>query len=742
MKLLYILAAGMILSVSGLNTSAQGTTDANVFGHVVASGDGEHIPFINVLIEGTRFGTITDVSGHYMITNLPEGRHILVVRGMGYETNKIEFEIIVNQSIEIDVEVSYLGVDLDEIVITASPTQSGFRYQPDMTYIGENLQKRSEASFGEMLNGEPGVAMRSMGSAPSRPVIRGMDGDRILVLENGERMGDISETSADHTISLDPLVASRLEVVRGPASLLYGSSALGGVINLMTTDIPDRWDKGSSGVVSLQGATMNNMGAGFGRFTYGSDNWAASGRIAHRRSSDINTPEGLISGTSMNNLDASFGYGFSRNGASGGLSLAISDMAYEIPENAEDPDEGVEIKVQRHALQGRVNLERNGFFDKGQLRFNASHMHQQEIEYEVENGLIDQEVEIEYRKYGFSSTYTMQHKPFEFFDRGALGINLHGHNLDVIGDDVYTPGELRLNLGAFTFQEIPLSRTMRLQAGLRFDLQHTGAIANAAFPDISSSRNSFNYTGSVGFNHRPLENLEVGGQFARSHRNPSVEELFADGAHLGLGVYEVGDLNIKDEIGQGADLFIRWSNGTLEFEVAGFVNYFRNYIIFEPTGETDPVSGYPVFRYTGDEARLMGGEFSAAIKLHDNVELGLGADYVDGKRFSNGTTYLPFIPPLRFMADLEYDFGPGWIGGKVHSVAAQNRVAPEENFTDGYTLLGFSAGYRLMSPGRHVIILRVDNLLNQRYRDHLSRIEDRNFPMPGRNISLSYRLFF
>src|SRR5690554_5248907 len=220
--------------------------------------------------------------------------------------------------------------------------------------MGEEIQRRSEPSFGEMLNGQPGVAMRSMGSAPARPVIRGMDGDRILVLENGERMGDISETSADHSISLDPLAASRVEVIRGPASLLYGSSALGGVINLMTTDIPDQWEEGLSGVVSAQGATMNNMGAGFGRLTYGGEKNAFSGRMALREAGDITTPEGKIPGTFMHNYDGSLGWGMNHKKLNGGLSLSVSDQAFGIPESIDVPEESVEIRAGRMALQGRL----------------------------------------------------------------------------------------------------------------------------------------------------------------------------------------------------------------------------------------------------------------------------------------------------------------------------------------------------------------------------------------------------
>jgi iron complex outermembrane recepter protein len=603
-------------------------------------------------------------------------------------------------------------------------------------------QRRSEASFGEMLNHSPGIAMRSFGSSPARPVIRGMDGDRILILENGERMGDISETAADHSIALDPLVTNRIEIVRGPSSLLYGPSALGGVINLMTTDIPDRWDRGSSGVVSLQGASMNRMGAGFGRYTYGGDKTAFTGRLAHRQSSNIRTPDGVLPGTSINNIDGSLGIGFINDRTVGGASLSHVSQRYEIPENIDDPDEGVEIRMQRQAMQGRANFERNGFFDRAQVRFNASRMFQQEIEYEWEGGLYDEDVELEYEKYAFSSTLTLQHRPHELFDRGAVGLNLYGHNLDVGGDEANTPGERRMNLGLFTFQEIPMTNKMRLQTGLRIDFQHTGALPNNYFPDITTSRNAVNYSGSIGFNYQSVEGLEIGGQFARSHRNPSVEELYSQRPHLGAGVFKIGDATLKDEIGQGADLFIRLNGGGVHFETAGFINYFRNYIIFEPDGEIDDASGLPVFRYTGDEARLMGGEISASAELTSGLTLNLGVDYVDGKRIRNGSEYLPFIPPLRFMAGLERDFGPFWIGGRFITAARQNRVAPEEDATDGYNLLGLSAGYRTSGPGNHGIILRVDNLLNERYRDHLSRVAERNFPMPGRNFSLAYRLFF
>lgn len=721
-------------------------TDANIFGHVVNAETGEHVPFINLQIQGTRIGTITDASGHYILTNLPPGQHTLIVQGMGYQRTEVEFEAVLNRTLEVDVEVIRVGLNLEEVVLTASPTASGFRYQPDAVFTGEMLQRRSEPSFGEMLNGQPGIAMRSFGSAPARPVIRGMDGDRILILENGERMGDISHTSADHSISLDPLIASRVEVVRGPASLLYGSSALGGVINLMTTDIPDLWDRGLTGVVSGQGATVNSMGAGFGRLTYGSENWATSARFSYRNAGDINTPVGEVPGTSMNNYDGSVGWGINNGNVVGGLSLSLSNQAFEIPESPDDPDESVEIRAQRISLQGRFGRDLGGsFFDQAQVRFNATRFFQDEVEIEIEeDGTLDEEVELSYNMLAFNSTITLQHKPRYIFDRGAVGLSLQAQSVDMDGLDVFTPGEQRISLAAFTFQEIPLSARLRLQFGIRLDFQNTKALPNEFFPNVDQNRNALNYSGSFGLNYRPSQFVEIGGQFARSHRNPMVEELFANGPHLGAGVYERGNVNLNDEIGHGVDVFATLKRSFFEMEVAGFFNDFRNYIIFQPTGEFHEPSGYQIFEYMGGEAQLIGGEIAVGIQLTNRLILNTNIDYVRGYRVIDNADNenLPVIPPFRFNNALQYDFDRGWLGASFRVVSKQSLVAPDEDETDGYSLLGFEAGYRLNFNGRHVFMLRVDNALDTQYRDHLSRIEDRNFFMPGRNINLTYRWFF
>ena len=710
-------------------------------GRIISSQDKQAIPFITLMIEDTNIGTATDENGHFQIINLPAGEYNLMVRGMGYQTTRRQINSAAGEDFFLEIAIPPSIYNLNEVVFTASPTASGFRYQSDLSFVGEELQKRSEVSFGEMLDGEPGLAMRSMGSAPARPVIRGMDGDRILILEHGERMGDVSESGAGHSLTMDPLSANRVEVVKGPASLMYGSSALGGVINLMTSDIPMDWDMGSTGILSMQGATVNNMGAGFARYTYGDQNWAATSRMAYRNSGNMRTPEGRMPGTYMNNYDAAVGLGINRSHLDGGVSLSFNGQVYGLPEHMDDPDEQVEVRQQRYSMQGRFNFERDGFFDKAQVRFNTSILRQEEFEMERGNGIWEEDMELSHHKNTFSTTLTLQHQPHSIFDRGAVGLNIHGHRLDIDGDEAYTPGEDRLNAGLFVYQEIPISERVRFQAGARMDLQHTSALPNEVFTDVDQSRNAANFTGSAGLNYRPVQSVEIGGQFARSHRNPMVEELFANGPHLCSGVYELGSTDLKDEIGHGGDLFISWTHNIISLELAGFLNVFENYIIFEPLGMIDPASNLPVFAYLGDKARFFGGEFSMNITPTPKWNSGITMDYVNARRNSDSKEYLPFIPPFRFTFQTEYDFGPAWVSAKVRSVAQQNKVAAEEDVTGGYTLLGMSAGFRINSRGNHVIILRADNLLDTKYRDHLSRIEDRHFSMPGRNINLAYRLY-
>jgi iron complex outermembrane recepter protein len=268
------------------------------------------------------------------------------------------------------------------------------------------------------------------------------------------------------------------------------------------------------------------------------------------------------------------------------------------------------------------------------------------------------------------------------------------------------------------------------------------AVGNDRFPDFHDDRRSVTFSGSIGANVRPTEGLEVGFQLARAHRAPLQEELYSHAAHLGTGAYEIGDPHLRAETGHGVDLFSRFTGERVQAEIAIFHNRIGDYVILSPTDETHAPSGFPVHRYGAADAELTGGEASVDVLLTPRLRLRYGADVVRGTRLGGAREPLPFIPPLRNTVGAKWDADDWWAGSTVRFVATQRRVAADEDPTSGYTLVRVEAGWRHLASGRHVVLLRVDNAFDTVYRDHLSRVENRGVPMPGRNVNLIYRLNF
>jgi iron complex outermembrane recepter protein len=685
----------------------------------------------------------TGTDGRVAFENLPAGDHLLTVAATGFET--LEQRIRLPSDDAIDVVLQPRPLTLDEVSVTASPLRSGVTYTAAQTFRREELTRRMDASIGSMLDGEPGVAMRSLGAAPTRPVIRGFDGDRILVLENGERMGDVGESSADHAVALDPLAIERLEVVRGPASLLYGSGALGGVVNMTTRDMPRTWTRGWEGAIQTQAVSMNRSGSGSGTLIYGAGDWASTVRFSARQAGDIRTPDGRLPDTGISSLDGSVGFVREWNDVQLGISGSFMNREYGIPEAWDDPDEEVVLTMEQESLQARLDWEpvHPGVIQGLEVRTTASRFFQQEIEREFAlGGSVDEDVELEYDAISASSTATLRHGPVGWSGDGALGIAIRVRQMDIGGSEAFFPGVDERSVGIFTFQEAPLGRDVRLQLGGRIESNWNRARPNERFPTADQARNSTAHSGSVGLNWQPGSGWEVGAQVARAHRVPIAEELFADGAHLAAGVFEIGSTELEDEVSHGLDLFVRRDFARGSIEVAGFANWISDYVAFQPLGFLDEDSGFPVFQYQGTDARMVGGEVTANLQLNEVWSLGAGLDYVQGTRTAGAADPLPAIPPLRSRLQLRADPGRWWAGATVRAVSTQDRVAPDEPATDGYVLLDAQAGLRVDPTGNHSVILRVDNAMNTSYRDHLSRLPERDMLMPGRNVSAIYRWRF
>ncbi len=734
------LAVVLLLFGAGNLEACALNTGEPLRGEVVHSATGEPIAGATIFIRELDRGAAANTDGQFALRNLTAGTYTLIVRAVGFTEQTVRVTIPANEEITIELRPEIIRAD--DIIVTASPLGRSIRYQPAQAMNREALQQKAAPGLGEILDGNPGVSSRSFGSAPSRPVIRGMDGERVLVLQNGERMGDLSGTAVDHAVSLDPLSMDRVEVIRGPASLLYGSSAIGGVVNLFSNDIPRQWDTGSSGSLATHVATVNDMGAGLARYQYGGDRFAATGRLIYREGGDLRTPEGRLPDTSINNLSYGAGVGYRSGRFETGLSFSGMDYTYGLPEEIDDPNEKVEIRMNRMNLQSVSTLQMDRFFELVELRIQYSDYQHDEFEMEFEpDGTVDEDLEISFDQQTISSSLLLRHRPAGPFE-GAIGLSFSYSQLDVGGDEALTPNAESYFIAGYIYEEIRLNRFLTMKTGARVEFKEMYVKTNELFPDADQfeDRSDLIFSGAVGLNFSPNRNWESGIQLARAFRTPGVEELYSNAPHLAAGSFDVGDPTLGNEISLGTDFFIRYSNSNVRTELSLFANRINNFVNFSPTGETHQPSGLPIFEYGSTDALLYGFEFQTDIAFSDQLRAGIGFDYVRGRERAGEQNDLPFIPPFRTHLSMMYDTGTWWAGPRLRIANSQERVAPNEDPTDGYLLVGMDAGYRF---GHGVsFALRVDNLLNESYRDHLSRVEDRNNPMPARNINAMLRWEF
>ena len=335
-----------------LNTSdpgGSGLSDDTLTGKITDA-DENPLPGATVWVPELEMGTTTNQYGIFQISGLESGTRTLIIRHVGFQTKETRIIWPVDEeSREGDVHVTFTMqqevVLTDELLVVGSLFDRITRYQPTQSYTSTDIQQRNTSSIGTLLDGETGVAMRSMGNAPARPVVRGMDGERIQVLQNGMKMGDFSATGHDHAVILDPSSLDRVDIVRGPASLIYGSSAMGGIVNVHSGDIPSRWADGASGYIGGEAQSGTESLNGVTRLTYGLGDRAFTFRSSLRNTGDMQTPAGEIPGTDMRSLNLGAGGAWRYGSGYSGGSVQYSDMTYGIPEDPFDLDEEVELAM-------------------------------------------------------------------------------------------------------------------------------------------------------------------------------------------------------------------------------------------------------------------------------------------------------------------------------------------------------------------------------------------------------------
>lgn len=684
--------------------------------------------------------------GSFHFERVPEGTYTLVVERIGYARLQQTVEILDGQTVRVDLELTPSAIRIGGVVVTGVGRERGTdeTFQPTTVLSGSELRRRLGGSVAATLSHEPGIAQRFNGPVAAQPVLRGLSGDRLLLLEDGHRTGDIATTAADHAITVDPLGARRIEVVRGPAGLLYGSNALGGVINVIREEVPRSLPDRVTGTVSTQVESVNRGATGgvFAVVPVGA--FALRAEASGRTLGDSRTPLGPLPSTSATSYTAGVGGSWVFPAGFVGVSVRDHGLDYGVPgefQGEQIPGAhqgGVDIELRRSAARLEGGLLR-GVGPFRSVEFDASYVYFEQTEFETPTVVGSQFGQL---SGGGNLLARHEHEGARLAVEGALGASVFWKDFSSSGSFTGSRPATEFVVALYAYEEFRRG-PVRLQAGARYDWTRTTPLErNSNVLGAIDQRLFGAFSGSAAALFEVREGLTVGASLARAFRTPSIEELFSDGPHLADFSYNIGNPELPAEFGLGADLFVRVTRDDLSLEASIFRNAIDNYVNYAPTGELDPrFRRFPVFQARSDDALLEGAEGRFQWEARRRWVVDGSVSWVRGTRRDTGNP-LPSIPPLAARLGLLHDAADYFLGGDVQTVASQDRTAPLEAATPGHTLLNLEAGLRWMAWDRlHSLTLGADNVTNRVWRDHLSRTRA-VAPQPGRNLRLLYRVTF
>ena len=728
--------------------------NAKISGKVTFGGDNLPLHGASVQITQLKQSVSTDTDGNFVFENVPAGRYTILVHIEGFADATRIIDVAAAGSQTLDFQMQVTGLK-EQITITASGTeQSVFDSFQSVNSISSTvIAQKSSASLGEVLENETGVAKRSFGVGSSRPVIRGFDGDRVLVLENGVRSGTVGSQSGDHGETVDMLSAERIEVVKGPGTLLYGSNAIGGVVNVVDNDENESHD-GFRGFLTTTGGTANREAAISAGGEYGIRNWLFRGSFTAQRAGDYQTPLGKIENSATRANSESFGVGYYGKKAYFSGNFTTDIRRYGIPyaaifEGGEAPaelggglpaapDEDIDIRQRDYGfkLSGGFRNLNNPFLSGIQYNLGYSDYRHKEIEIAdgaEETGTIFDNKTLTYRSMFEQTKYKNL--------TGRFGFDGFNRDYEVNGAEQLVTGKINQNaFSVFALEELGFEK-VKFQFGGRLENNRYKA-ENPEYRDRSFT----GFSGGAGVNFGLWKGGALIVNYTHSYRAPALEELYNNGPHIGNVTFEIGNQNLEAERSNGLDFSIR--HQTDKFRVTGDVYYYNidNFVYFEyqdadGDGQIDIEDGLPVARYAQNKARYLGVELSADATFNKYLGGFISADAVRAQ-LTDLDRNLPRIPPARVRAGFDIRYKDFNVRPEAVFAARQDKTAPLETPTAGYGLVNVSGTYTI---GRqhfaHIFTFNAYNLTDKLYRNHLSYIKE-FAPEIGRGIRFGYTVRF
>ena len=649
---------------------------------------------------------------------------------------------------------------LPELTITGNPLGEARTIAPASVLTGQELLLQRSTTLGETLAEQPGVASSSFGPNVGRPVIRGLDGDRIRILNNGGASIDASSLSQDHNTPIDPLAIDRVEVLRGPAALLYGGSAQGGVVNVIDNRIPREPVAGPEGGVTGRVDTSYASGAHEKNAAVllegGNDRYALHVDAFGRRAGDTAVPVTLDCARPGSPAQARRICN-SANRVSGGavggtaffdrgyLGASVAGYHSDYGTVAED-DVSIGMRSTRTALEG---LWRNpgGLIESLQGQF--SHGDYRHTEFEGE------QPGTTFKHRGNDLRLQARHRAFGSL-RGVWGLQTEDSDFSALGEEAFVPPSRTRSLALFAHEELGTSWG-KLTFGARAERVRVTSLASADDERFASGERRFTpASAAVGALVDLAPGWQLTGNLGYTQRAPKDYELFANGAHVATGVWETGDPTLGTEKSTSIDLGTQWQDGPRRLTVTAFASRYASYIGLMPTGATKGDADLPEYAYTGVKARFVGLEASATTRLlgaqglvgragASVLDLDLRADLVRATNVSTGEP-LPLIAPARLGATLRWAMGAWGARLGFDHAMAQRRVPEGSRETGAYTLWNAALTYRQkVSRAELQWYVRVDNLTNRLAYSATSILTQTAFPkapLPGRSVRAGVQAMF
>lgn len=619
----------------------------------------------------------------------------------------------------------------EQVTVTASggPEAIAASYQSVDSVGALDLSQRNTVSIGEALEYELGVAKRSFGPGSGRPVIRGFDGDRVLVLQDGMRVGGIASQSGDEVEPVDVLALDRVEIVKGPATLLYGSNAIGGVVNGISTN--DIFQKGLSGYLTAFGANNNWQGGGSGGLKYGFKDFMIFGNAGAQKANDYQTSRSTVPNSFARTGNVSGGAGWFPRKGWFVFNYGYDRRRHGLPVEPEEVD-FESVHERRHSYEVKGGLRELGTFVESVnfgLRYNDYKV--REFEFESDEGVTELEATAFNKNFNYFANFDQHHRG-KF--SGMFGFSGFTRDFESVGEEAPAPRTKQHSFAVYGLERIDLER-IGFQLGAR--LEQNGYNPEGDLPE----RNFVGFSGSAGVRIPLWTSGAVIANYQHSFRAPALEELYNHGPHPGILLFDIGNPNLEAEQGDAIDFSLRHNTERVRIEGSVYYYKLRNFVFPAFTGEVDEDSHLRIAEYTQGNSRFVGTEASIAARVFGTLWINGKFDYTRAE-LSAQDKPLPRIPPARGILGFEWSYRAFRVQSEVILADRQVRVFDNETATAGYALFNVNASYTFVTDRvAHVFTISGYNLGDAFYRNHLSFIKD-IAPEIGRTVRLTYSLRF